>query len=132
MFLVIMTSLHAAPDELVAISNDTSLIVGDTALLVCVGYGQPNVEISWTLNGEVVMNGSLITIYEEEVSNRERLFKQSFLELSSLEVANSGVYTCTVSNGRTIVNATTQLSVSGKYFNSFLDNLTYFITCSTR
>ena len=98
--------------------------MGDTAFLVCVGYGQPNVEISWTLNGEVVMNGSLVSIYEEVVSQGGRLFKQSFLELCSLEVANSGVYTCTVANGRTMVNATTQLSVSGKYFNSFLDNLT--------
>ena len=106
--------------------------MGDTAFLVCVGYGQPNVEISWTLNGKVVMNDSLVSIYEELVYQGGRLFKQSFLELCSLELAKSGVYTCSVSNGRTIVNATTQLSVSGKYFNSFLDNLTYFITCSTR
>ena len=126
MLLVIMTFLHAAPDELelVAISNDTSLIVGDTALLVCVGYGQPNVEISWTLNGKVVTNDSLVAFYEEVVSQGGRLFRQSFLELCSLAVANSGVYTCTVTNGRTMVNATIQLSVSGKYFNSFLDNLT--------
>ena len=98
--------------------------MGDTAFLVCVGYGQPNVEISWTLNGEVVTNDSLVAFYEEVVSQGGRLFKQSFLELCSLAVANSGVYTCTVTNGRTMVNATTQLSVSGKYFNSFLDNLT--------
>ena len=100
---------------MVVISDDTSLIVGDTAFLVCVGYGQPYVEISWTLNGEVVTNDSLVTIYEEEVSQGGRLFKQSFLELCSLEVSDSGVYTCTVSNNETAVNATTQLSVSGEY-----------------
>ena len=89
--------------------------MGDTAFLVCVGYGQPTVQISWTLNGEVVMNGSLVTIYEEEVSQGGRLFKQLFLELCSLELSDSGIYTCTVSNGQTIANATTQLSVYGEY-----------------
>ena len=90
--------------------------MGDTAFLVCVGYGQPSVEISWTLNGEVVMNGSLVTIYEEEVSRGGRLFKQLFLELCSLELSDSGIYTCTVSNGQTVANATTQLSVYGEYY----------------
>ena len=89
--------------------------MGDTAFLVCVGYGQPTVEISWTLNGEVVMNNSLVTIYEEEVSQGGRLFKQLFLELCSLELSDSGIYTCTVSNGQTVANSTTQLSVYGEY-----------------
>ena len=89
--------------------------MGDTAFLVCVGYGQPTVEISWTLNGEVVMNDSLVTIYEEEVSQGGRLFKQLFLELCSLELSDSGIYTCTVSNGQTVANSTTQLSVYGEY-----------------
>ena len=89
--------------------------MGDTAFLVCVGYGQPNVEISWTLNGEVVTNDSLVTIYEEEVSQGGRLFKQSFLELCSLELSDSGIYTCTVSNNQSVANATTQLSVYGEY-----------------
>ena len=89
--------------------------MGDTALLVCVGYGQPNVEISWSLNGEVVTNGSLVSIYEEVMSQGGRLFKQLFLELCSLELSDSGIYTCTVSNGQTVANATTQLSVYGEY-----------------
>ena len=89
--------------------------MGDTAFLVCVGYGQPNVQISWTLNGEVVLNDSLVTIYEEEVSQGGRLFKQLFLKLCSLKLSDSGIYTCTVSNNQTVANATTQLSVYGKY-----------------
>ena len=88
--------------------------MGDTAFLVCVGYGQPYVQISWSLNGEVVTNDSLVTIYEEEVSQGGRLFKQLFLELCSLELSDSGIYTCTVSNDQTVTNATTQLSVYGE------------------
>ena len=100
--------------ELVMISNDTSLFVGDAALLACVGFGVPDVEITWTLNGDTVMNSSLVTITEEEVTQGGRVFLQSFLELCSLAVSDSGVYTGSVSNGETMVNATTQLSVECK------------------
>ena len=97
--------------------------MGDTAFLVCVGYGQPTVEISWTLNGEVVTNDSLVTIYEEEVSQGGRMFKQLFLELCSLELSDSGIYTCTVSNNKTVANATTQLSVYGEYLITYYDDV---------
>ncbi len=97
------------------ISNDTSLLVGDAALLACVGFGEPNVEITWKRDGAAIMNSSLVTITEEEVTQGGRVYKQSFLELCSLMVSDSGVYTCSVSNGETMVNATTQLTVEGKY-----------------
>ncbi len=100
--------------ELVMISNDTSLLVGDAALLACVGFGEPNVEITWKRNGEVITNSSLVTITEEEVTQGGRVYKQSFLELCSLMVSDAGVYTCSVSNGETMVNATTQLTVECK------------------
>ena len=104
----------AAELELVVISNDTSLTVGDTALLTCVGYGQPDVQITWSRNGENITNASLVSIYEEEVTQGGRLFKQSFLELCSLQSSDAGDYVCTVSNGAATANATTQLLVSGK------------------
>ena len=102
------------------ISNDTSLTVGDTALLTCVGYGQPDVQITWSRNGENIMNTSLISIYEEEVTQGGRLFKQSFLQLCNIEVSDAGSYVCTVSNGEDTTNgegtnnATVQLLISGK------------------
>ena len=34
--------------ELAIISNDTSVDAGETAVLICVGYGQPNVDITWS------------------------------------------------------------------------------------
>ena len=111
---IIINITGAAELELVVISNDTSLTVGDTALLTCVGYGQPDVQITWSRNGESIMNASLISINEEEVTQGGRLFKQSFLELCSLQSSDAGDYVCTVSNGAATANATTQLLVSGK------------------
>ena len=98
----------------VVISNDSSLTVGDTALLTCVGYGQPNVEITWSRNGEVIMNSSLATIHETDVTRGGRLYKQSFLDICSLEVSDTGSYTCTISNGLSTINASISLSVSRK------------------
>ena len=93
------------------ISNSTALRTGDTALLTCVGFG-PDVEISWSFNGAPVVNTSLITIYEEDVVQGERIFKQSFLQICSLAEADAGGYTCIASDGFTTANATTQLTVT--------------------
>ena len=96
------------------ISNDTTLDTGETALLVCVGYGLPSVSITWSINGETVSNTSLITIYEEEFIHSDgRVFKQSFLQLCSVERFNAGSYTCTASNGQRTASAETVLTVAG-------------------
>jgi len=104
------------------ISNDSSLVEGETALLACVGYGQPDVEITWVRDGETVMNSTLITIYEEDIVQGERLFKQSFLQLCSVDLVHSGGYTCVASNGERSVNSTVQLTVTGKHIYTLLDS----------
>ncbi len=109
--------------ELVIISNDTSLLVGDTALLVCVGYGIPDLDIIWSANGEVVQNSSIVTIYEEEVIRGGILFIQSYLRLCSLAISNSNIYICSVTNGARIFNATAQLFVTGKDSDKYTCNL---------
>ena len=98
------------------ISNYASLVVGDTALLTCVGYGQPDVQITWSRNNgnNNIVNGSLISIYEEEVTQGGRLFTQSFLELCSVEIFDTGNYTCSVSNGQAAAIGSTQIFISGK------------------
>ena len=98
--------------ELVVISNDTSLTVGETALLTCVGYGQPDVQVTWNRNGENIMNASLVTIYEEEVTQGGRLFKQSFLVLCNIGIFEAGQYVCIVDNGRTEFNFSVQVDVN--------------------
>ena len=105
------------------ISNDTSLSEGDTALLACVGYAQSGVEITWSLGGETVMNDTLVTIYEEDIVEGGRVYRQSFLQLCSLQVSDAGNYTCFVRNSGNSANATTRLSVSGQ-FSIFMNRIT--------
>ena len=104
--------------ELAIISNDTSVDAGETAVLICVGYGLPSVDITWSRDGQIVSNSSLVSIYEEDLAQGGRVFKQSFLQLCSLQMSDSGVYTCSVSNGLSSVNSTVELSVHGKSFNT--------------
>ena len=98
--------------EVVVISNDTTLAEGETALLACVGYSQADVEISWSFNGEIVQNSSLVTVFKEEVVRGGRVFTQSYLQLCSLAPSNAGSYVCIVSNGQRSANASTELSVN--------------------
>ena len=97
--------------EVVVISNDTTLNAGETALLACVGFGEPDVEISWSFNGAPVTNTSLITVTEEDVVSSGRSFKQSLLQICSLAESDAGGYTCIARNRILTANATTQLSV---------------------
>ena len=97
--------------ELAVISSHTSVVAGETAVLVCVGFGEPDVNITWSRDDQVISNSSLVSIYEEDLTRGDRLFKQSFLQLCSLQMSDSGTYTCTVSNGKASITSTTELSV---------------------
>ena len=77
------------------------------------GYGQPSVDIVWTKDGQVISNMSLVSVYEEDLAQGGRVFKQSFLQLCSLQIENSGSYVCSVSNGLSSVNSSVELSVIG-------------------
>lgn len=101
-----------------AISEFGRFSQGETATLICMGYGRPRADITWVRNGQTISNSSLISISEQEFIQDGLLFKQSFLQLCSVRIRDSGTYTCVVSNGRTSVNATTLFSLDGK--KSFL------------
>ena len=118
--IYVLICVGSQASEVVVISNDTTLRTGETAVLACVGFGEPEVEISWSFNGEPVVNTSLITISEEDVVRGERIFKQSFLQICSLAEADAGGYTCIASDGFTADNATTQLTVTGDFFVLFI------------
>lgn len=100
--------------EVVLISNDTSLVEGETALIACVGYSVSGVDIFWSFNGQTVQNNSLVSIYEEEVQRGSKVFKKSFLQLCGVALSDAGGYTCVVSNnfGEIMTtNFTVQLNV---------------------
>ena len=117
---------------MVAISNDTSLLEGETALLACVGYSEDDVEVTWTRNGATIMDSLLVSTYQEDTVRGERVFRMSFLQLCSVEVADSGAYTCVVSSGQTSANSSVQLIVSSKLDFTLSQKLPEFIIiCST-
>ena len=93
------------------LSKNLSLNSGETALLFCVGFGEPDVEVNWMFNGAPVANTSLTPIFEENIIQGSRPYKQSFLQLCSVTTSSAGSYTCSASNGQTTSNAITQLSV---------------------
>jgi len=80
-----------------------------------VGHGEPAVGVSWSFNGQTLVNASYVTIYDEDVVEGGITFRQSVLQLCLLGRANDGVYTCTVSNGLSQVNATTRVNVTGEF-----------------
>ena len=98
------------------LSRDLSLNSGETALLSCVGFfGEPDVEVNWSFNGAPVANTSLTPIFEENIIQGSRPYKESFLQLCSVTTSSAGSYTCGASNGQTTSNAITQLSVIGEH-----------------
>lgn len=84
---------------------------GETAVLACAGYGEPSSDITWTRNGvEVSPN---ITVTQDDVVFGTRAFSRSLLQLCSVEMEDSGAYTCVVGNGNVSVSRTVQLTVTG-------------------
>ena len=78
-----------------AITSHTTIFDGDTALLLCVGYGLPDIDFTWAFNGQNITNSSLINIY----GDREGVLRKSFIEICGASRSSSGIYTCTISNG---------------------------------
>ena len=100
--------------EVVTISNNSSVPVGERALLTCAGSALPSIEITWMHDGQTIVNSSLVFISEEDTIQGERLFKQSSLQIGSVQLADAGSYTCVVSNGVTTATSFTRLAVTGK------------------
>ena len=102
--------------ELVAISNSTSIIEGQTALFSCIGWGQSSIQITWAHNEQSVINSTSLSISEEDVVQNERTFMHSVLKVCSVQLDDAGAYSCLVSSGEISVNSSTQLNVFSKFF----------------
>ena len=100
--------------DLVVISNSATVFEGETILFTCVGFGQPDISITWTHNNQTVVNTSLIFVYEQTFTQAGRLFQQSFLLICSDNLNDAGTYTCSVNNGLVSINASTQLTFAGE------------------
>jgi hypothetical protein len=96
------------------ISSDLALREGESTLLTCMGFGDPDVELSWMFNGTRLANTSLTAIHEGETTQRGRLYRQSFLQLCGLVMSDGGAYTCIADNGHDTDSAATLVTVTRK------------------
>ena len=71
---------------------------GDTVTLACTASGMPYPDFQWYKDGELLMNQTLTSIYNEQFENNGGLFTTSILELCSVEVDDSGTYSCQAVN----------------------------------
>ena len=111
------SSLHDLGFDAVSLAlisnNSTSLNYGQTAVLACVGFGHPNLYISWLLNGEAVNYSPLTRMDRVGLTMGGSTFI-SYLELCDATPSMAGgEYTCVVTNGKTIATSTTRLDISG-------------------
>lgn len=100
--------------DLVVLSDDTVLYEGETTLLSCVAFGEPSLSITWTFNNQSVVNTSLISVFEEQFFQAGRVFTHSFLQICSDNVADTGRYTCSITNGLVSLNASLELMFGGE------------------
>ena len=99
--------------ELAIISNSSNVTVGDSILLVCMGFGQPSVNFSWTKGGEEIIEDSshMLTEFDQEMGGR--LYRQSLLRICSIQTCHSGDYICSISNGISVVTSSAKVMVEG-------------------
>ena len=103
------------------LSDAATVSQGEAVLFTCLGFGIPDVEITWRLNNEIVGNSSLVTVYEEiyPQDNGREVVRVSTLQICGVRITDTGAYTCTVTGGLFTSSASTQLSLVGKSSHCF-------------
>ena len=87
---------------------------GSTLILTCVGYGDPTVSVSWSMENVQLDNSSQTTIYEEAIIENGLTLVQSVLVICSVDETDSGQYSCTVANALGNASVDFEVSVTGK------------------
>ena len=114
---LISFSATMTPTLVLAASANTTVGTGDTAMISCVGYVQPNLEITWLFNGARVVPSSLVVISTVDVTGTGDMvpLRQSFLRVCGATASMAGSYTCVVSNGQMSTQHTIELTVACKF-----------------
>ena len=102
--------------EIVIAPEDAEVSAGNTVIFVCVGLSSPLPDMSWSHNGVPLSNDtdSATTVYTETVEQNGMTFVMATLELCSVSVNDSGLYTCKASEGGDSTTVYFTLSVLGE------------------
>ena len=102
---------------------------GETAILTCIGYGLPDVTVTWSRYDQPLDNSSLVLILEDEFYQAGKLFIQSFLHICGARVTDFGPYTCTIDSGFVSLDISTELTVISK--SMIMQTFILSYTCSS-
>ena len=94
-------TLCIVPPVITVPPEDTAVEEGSEATFTCFATGTPRPRIQWLFNGEVIEEGSRLTV-------------------ASVDDTNSGTYTCEATNVAGVASATATLAVFGKHFQWLL------------
>lgn len=100
---------------LAAISDDATASEGDAVVLTCLAWGFPDVAITWMLNGQTIENSSFITIFEDYSVQGRGVLRQTTLQVCAITIEDTGEYTCIANSGLVSTDASTQLTLIGKF-----------------
>ena len=77
--VTLFISLLLAPAEVVVLTSNSTVDIGSTTLLTCVGYGVPTPTITWEKSGDSLMNDTRVCtrIYYKYT---EHVFQQDMLK----------------------------------------------------
>ena len=97
--------------------QNTVVMTGNTAFLVCVAYGQPQSSVTWSMGTASLSNSSQISIREQLLNHNGFIYVRSVLEICNTNAAHTGEYSCTADNGVGNHSISFQLSIQGRLYN---------------
>ena len=103
--------LDSSPARVVIAPGNSEFNEGSTIIATCVAYGLPEPSVTWSHDGNQLVNNSPVTIYEELLNEGDVIFVKSAIEICGVEVADSGDYSCLVANDNGTDTVTFNLNI---------------------